>query len=166
MPKPLVYRVQNHAARRLHHDFRLEIGVALKGWAITRGSSLVAGEHRLNVAVEDLVLDYIDFEGVIAMGYHGAVLMLLWDRATGEPDGDCAAALATGSAALTLQGEKLIGRWRLERMKSRLCEEHVSWLLVKSHDAARERGDLDILEEQPRSVLTGRTVKDIAATAA
>ena len=169
MPKPgrLAYRIQKHAARRLHYDFRLELGGVLKSWAVTRGPSLVAGERRLAVEVEDHGLDYADFEGVIAPGNYGAGVVLLWDRGTWEPDGDPAAALTSGSLAFNLHGEKLTGRWRLTRMKPRPRERHISWLLVKSHDvAAHEAGEPDILEEQPRSILTGRTVEDIAATVA
>ncbi|BAQ49278.1 DNA polymerase ligase N-terminal domain-containing protein [Methylobacterium aquaticum] len=163
----LLYRVQKHAARRLHYDFRLQLGSVLKSWAVTRGPSLVAGERRLAVAVEDHGLDYADYEGVIAPGSYGAGVVLLWDRGTWEPDGDPATALAAGSLAFTLHGEKLSGRWRLTRMRPRPRERHVSWLLIKSHDAAARRtGEPDVLEEKPLSVVTGRTVEDIAAAAA
>lgn len=164
---PLIYRVQKHAARRLHYDFRLEFGGVLKSWAVTRGPSLVAGERRLAVEVEDHGQDYANYEGVIAPGSYGAGVVLLWDRGTWEPDGAAGTALAVGSLAFTLHGEKLSGRWRLTRMKLRPRERHVSWLLIKSHDeAARRPGEPDILEERPLSVVTGRTVEDIAAAAA
>lgn len=163
----LIYRVQKHAARRLHYDFRLELGGVLKSWAVTRGPSLIAGERRLAVAVEDHGMDYADFEGVIAPGSYGAGVVLLWDRGTWEPDGNPAAALASGSLAFTLHGEQLAGRWRLMRMKPRPRERHVSWLLIKSQDAAaRQPGAPDILDERPRSVATGRTAEEIAAAAA
>ena len=163
----LIYRVQKHAARRLHYDFRLELGGVLKSWAVTRGPSLVAGERRLAVEVEDHGLDYADYEGVIAAGSYGAGVVLLWDRGTWQPDGDPEAGLAAGSLAFSLHGEKLTGRWHLKRMKPRPSEQHVSWLLIKSRDAAaRQPAAPDILEERPLSVATGRTVEDIAAAAA
>lgn len=163
---PLLYRVQKHAARRLHYDFRLELGGVLKSWAVSRGPSLVAGERRLAIAVEDHSLDYADYEGVIAPGRYGAGVVLLWDRGTWRPDADPEAGLAAGSLAFSLHGEKLTGRWRLTRMKPRPRERHASWLLIKSRDAgARRPGEPDILDERPLSVATGRTVGDIAAAA-
>lgn len=156
--------IQKHAARRLHYDFRLELDGVLKSWALTRGPSLVAGERRLAVQVEDHRLDYGSFEGVIPEGSYGAGAVLLWDRGTWEPDGDPAAAYAAGSLRFRLQGEKLGGGWRLIRMQPRTGERQASWLLIKARDsAARGRSEPDVLEEQPLSVLSGRTIEDIAA---
>ncbi|GJD50245.1 Multifunctional non-homologous end joining protein LigD [Methylobacterium crusticola] len=160
----LMYAVQKHAARRLHYDVRLELAGVLKSWAVTRGPSLVAGERRLAIPVQDHGLDYVHFEGVIAPGRYGAGVVLLWDRGTWEPEGDPALGLAAGSLAFRLRGVKLGGRWRLLRMKERPGARRVSWLLVKSADeAARRPGDPDVLEAQARSVATGRTVEEIAA---
>lgn len=168
MPDPgqLAYRIQKHSARRLHYDFRLELGGVLKSWAVTRGPSLVAGERRLAVEVEDHGLDYADYEGVIAPGNYGAGAVLLWDRGTWEPEDDPHEGLAAGSLTFGLLGTKQSGRWRLRRMKSRPRERHISWLLIKSEDAfARRPGDPDILEQEPGSVTTGRTIEDVAAEA-
>ena len=163
---PLTFSMQKHAARRPHYDLRLELGGVLKSWAVTRGPSLVAGEKRLAVEVADHGLDYAFHEGVIAAGQYGAGVVLLWDRGTWEPEGDAAEALAAGSLGFTLAGEKLTGRWQLHRMKPRPRERQPSWLLIKGHDAAARPPDApDILEEQPRSVLTGRSVEQIAAAA-
>lgn len=160
----LSFVIQKHAARRLHYDFRLEFDRVLKSWAVARGPSLVAGERRLAVPVEDHRLDYGGFEGVIPVGSYGAGAVLLWDRGTWEPDGDAAAGLADGSLGFTLDGEKLTGTWRLIRMKLRQGERQPSWLLIKGKDAAaRPRSAPDVLVEQPLSVASGRSIEEIAA---
>jgi bifunctional non-homologous end joining protein LigD len=81
------YVIQKHAARRLHYDLRLELDGALKSWAVTRGPSLVTGEKRLAVEVEDHPLDYGDFEGTIPEGQYGGGTVMLWDKGIWEPGG-------------------------------------------------------------------------------
>ena len=156
--------VQKHAARRLHYDLRLEIGDALASWAVTRGPSLVPGEKRLAVHVEDHPLDYADFEGQIARGEYGGGEVIVWDRGRWEPEGDPARGLKRGRLDFTLEGAKLKGRWHLVRMAGKRGEKRENWLLIKGSDVeARSEADPDILEEAPESVISGRTVEDIAA---
>jgi bifunctional non-homologous end joining protein LigD len=151
--------VQKHAARRLHYDLRLELDGVLKSWAVTRGPSLVAGEKRLAVEVEDHPLDYGGFEGEIPEGSYGAGRVIVWDRGRWAPVGDPAKGLAKGHLEFTLEGEKLGGRWHLARMARKPREKRDNWLLIKADDEfARPPDAPDILVERPDSVLSGAEI--------
>ena len=155
--------IQKHAARRLHYDFRLEMDGVLKSWAVTKGPSLVPGEKRLAVHVEDHPLEYGEFEGTIPKGEYGGGTVLLWDRGSWTPVHDPEAGYAKGHLEFELQGEKLHGRWHLVRMARKPREKRENWLLIKGEDdAARSSDAPDILEEEQRSVKTGRSIDDIA----
>lgn len=154
--------IQKHAATRLHYDLRLEMDGVLKSWAVTRGPSLLPGDKRLAVHVEDHPLDYGDFEGVIPKGQYGAGGVILWDRGTWTPQDDPARGYAKGHLEFELSGEKLAGRWHLVRMRGKPGEKRENWLLIKGEDeAARASGDPDILEERPESVISGRRIEDL-----
>lgn len=155
--------IQKHDATRLHYDFRLEMDGVLKSWAVTKGPSLVPGEKRLAVHVEDHPLEYGDFEGTIPKGEYGGGTVLLWDRGTWTPIGDAHRGYAKGHLDFELHGEKLGGRWHLVRMAGKPREKRENWLLIKGDDdAARTEGDPDILDERPESVATGRKIGDVA----
>ena len=154
--------IQKHAARRLHYDFRLELDGVLKSWAVTRGPSLVPGEKRLAVEVEDHPLEYGTFEGTIPKGQYGGGSVLVWDRGTWAPEGDPRKGLAKGHLDFRLDGEKLKGRWHLVRMAPRDHEKRTNWLLIKANDEeARDASDPDILVDEPQSVVSGREIEDI-----
>ncbi|HLE70019.1 MAG TPA: DNA polymerase ligase N-terminal domain-containing protein [Vicinamibacteria bacterium] len=129
--------VHEHEARRHHYDFRLEVGGALKSWAVPKGPSMDPSEKRLAVQVPDHPLSYGDFEGVIPEGQYGAGPVVIWDRGTFEassddPEGD----LERGKLSFTLRGRKLKGGFTLVRFKRREAE----WLLIKQSDGFAERG--------------------------
>jgi len=160
------YLIQKHAARRLHYDLRLEFDGVLKSWAVAKGPSLVPGEKRLAVHVEDHPLEYGDFEGTIPKGEYGGGSVILWDRGRWSPIGDAAKGFAKGHLEFEIHGEKLKGRWHLVRMAPRKGEKHENWLLIKSDDEeARAEADPDILEERPESVKTGRLVEELEGEA-
>jgi bifunctional non-homologous end joining protein LigD len=155
--------IQKHAARRLHYDLRLELNGVMKSWAVTRGPSLVPGEKRLAVEVEDHPVEYNKFEGTIPAGEYGGGTVMIWDRGTWAPQDDPHQGLHKGHLAFTLDGEKLHGAWHLVRMRPRPGEKRNNWLLIKQHDQyERTARDKDILEQMPHSVASGRTIEEIA----
>jgi bifunctional non-homologous end joining protein LigD len=162
-PENLRFVVQKHAARRLHYDFRLELDGVLKSWAVTKGPSLVAGDKRLAVHVEDHPLEYGDFEGVIPQGEYGAGSVMLWDRGRWIPVGDPRKGYAKGHLKFSLRGEKLGGDWALVQMRPKRGERADNWLLIKAaDDAARGKNEPDILAENQDSVLSGKPIEKIA----
>jgi bifunctional non-homologous end joining protein LigD len=131
--------VQRHQARRLHYDLRLEIGGALKSWAVPKGPTLDPKQKRLAVQVEDHPLEYGDFEGTIPAGNYGAGVVSVWDSGTFEMLGEPAAEqqLARGDFKFQLHGNKLLGNFALVRMKNSKKNE---WLLLKKPDFAAQDG--------------------------
>jgi bifunctional non-homologous end joining protein LigD len=161
--KGSAFVIQKHAATRLHYDLRLELDGVMKSWAVTRGPSLVPGEKRLAVRVEDHPIEYNEFEGTIPQGQYGGGTVMIWDRGTWAPEGDPHKGLEKGHLDFTLDGEKLKGKWHLVRMRGRSGEKRENWLLIKAHDdAERSDKDPDILEEEPNSVVSGRSIDQIA----
>ncbi|MGE0869740.1 MAG: non-homologous end-joining DNA ligase [Kofleriaceae bacterium] len=155
----LQFVVQEHHARRLHYDFRLELDGVLLSWSIPKGPSLNPRERRLAVRTEDHPIAYRDFEGVIPKGEYGGGSVLVWDRGAWIPDGDPRTGLERGRLTFTLQGEKLRGRFHLVRTKGERGNE---WLMFKGRDElARDTGN--IIDERPGSVLSGRSIEQVTA---
>jgi bifunctional non-homologous end joining protein LigD len=163
--QPLAFVIQQHKARRLHYDFRLELHGVLKSWAVPKGPSLDPGEKRLAVQVEDHPLDYGGFEGVIPEGQYGGGTVQLWDRGIWIPaDPDPEAALSKGMLKFELHGKKLRGNWALVRIRGKsVRDRHQNWLLVKERDEAAlpHSGDA-VVADNPLSVETGRSLEAIA----
>jgi bifunctional non-homologous end joining protein LigD len=156
----LLFVVHKHQARRLHYDFRLEMGSVLKSWAVPKGPSLDPHRKRLAVEVEDHPLEYADFEGIIPEGY-GAGTVMLWDQGTWAPEGDPQAGYREGKLEFALRGKKLKGGFVLVQMKGNAPSQ---WLLIKRHDRwARPDQEGEIGDARPLSVLTGRSLEQIAA---
>jgi len=164
----LTFVVQQHAATRMHWDFRLEVDGVLTSWAVPKGPSLDPKDKRMAAQVEDHPYDYGAFEGVIPKGNYGAGQVIVWDEGTYTPDeggvyswGDreqgsarMREGLAAGKLSFTLRGKKLRGSWTLVRT----ARDPKDWLLIKHRD--EYASTRDVLEED-RSVLSGVTIRDL-----
>jgi DNA ligase D-like protein (predicted 3'-phosphoesterase) len=158
--------IHEHDSNRHHFDLRLEVDGALKSWAVPRGPSMDPKEKRLAVEVEDHPLDYGDFEGVILEGEYGAGAVIAWDNGFYEnPRKDkneepiqLSECLDEGRVEIRLSGKKVQGGCALVRTK--FGGKGKNWLLIKMKD-----GDADArrnpVSTEPRSVLSGRTVKEL-----
>jgi DNA ligase D-like protein (predicted 3'-phosphoesterase) len=138
--------VQQHAARSLHYDFRLESRGVLMSWAVPKGPSTDPSDKRLAVPVPDHSLSHADFEG-------GTVI--IWDegeyRSLGERPFEVD--LEEGHASFWLEGEKLVGGWLLQRVADD------RWLLIKRRDEEADAGDP--VATRPESVRSGHTLEEL-----
>jgi len=158
-PTAGMFVVQQHSARRMHWDLRLEINGVLVSWAVPRGPSLDPSVKRLAVQTEDHPLEYADFEGVIPAGNYGAGAMIVWDRGSYQTiDGIGAVeSLRRGKLDLTLFGHKLQGRWALVRTKG---DNGRSWLLLHKGRPPKS-AEPELVVKLPASVLSGLSVDDV-----
>jgi DNA ligase D-like protein (predicted ligase)/DNA ligase D-like protein (predicted 3'-phosphoesterase) len=118
--------VQEHHARALHYDLRLERDGVLKSWAVPKGIPESSGEKRLAVEVEDHPLEYRFFEGTIPKGQYGAGTVRIFDKGTYETK-----VWNDNIIEFTLKGQRLHGRYVLTRFK-RAGEKQ--WLLLKTRE--------------------------------
>ncbi|MDF0531501.1 ATP-dependent DNA ligase [Tsukamurella sp. 8F] len=100
-----IFVIQEHHARRLHYDFRLEHDGVLVSWAVPKNLPEDPGRNHLAVHTEDHPMDYAGFEGTIPRGEYGGGEVTIWDTGTYDlekwrPD----------EVIVTLHGEKLAGR--------------------------------------------------------
>ena len=153
--------IQQHDATTLHYDFRLEVDGTLRSWAVPKGPSTDPRVKRLAVEVEDHSLEYADFEGVIGEGY-GSGAVIVWDAGTYrnlDEERSMAEALDAGHAKFWLEGEKLHGGWTLQRTDG---GRKPQWLLIKRRDEGAD-ARRNPVSTQPESVLSGRTIEQVAA---
>ncbi len=150
--------IQKHHATRLHYDFRLEMEGVLRSWAIPKGPSLNPAEKRLAMLTEDHPIDYGDFEGVIPKGNYGAGKVIIWDNGTYDmvdpPTPE--EGWKKGKFHFVLHGKKLKGEWVLVRGS----RDPRQWIFFKIRDDYAA-ADIDIAEERPESVISGKLVDEI-----
>ena len=121
-----IFVVQEHHARRLHYDLRLEKDGVLKSWAVPKGIPEKPGDKRLAVQVEDHPYDYAKFEGTIPEGQYGAGLVTIWDKGTYDTK-----IWNEDMIEFILHGQRLNGRCVLTRFKK--AGEN-NWLLLKTKE--------------------------------
>ena len=122
--------VQEHSARRLHWDLRLEHDGVAASWAIPNGIPEDPSENRKAVHTEDHPLEYLDFEGEIPAGEYGAGTMRIWDHGTYELH-----EWAPGKVVFSFAGERLAGRYALFRAGG----DEKDWMIHRIDPALRER---------------------------
>ncbi|SFQ42454.1 bifunctional non-homologous end joining protein LigD [Amycolatopsis arida] len=98
--------IQEHHARRLHWDVRLERDGVLVSWAVPKGLPPEPGTPRLAVHTEDHPLEYATFEGEIPAGEYGGGRMLIWDRGRYET-----LHWSDHKVEIALHGERVRGRY-------------------------------------------------------
>lgn len=121
-----IFVIQEHHARRLHYDFRLERDGVLKSWAVPKGIPESTNEKRLAVETEDHPIEYAKFEGNIPEGQYGAGTVTIWDKGTYETK-----VWDEKMIEFTLNGKRLRGRYVLVRLK-RAGEKN--WLMLKGKE--------------------------------
>jgi bifunctional non-homologous end joining protein LigD len=126
---------------------------------VPKGVAFAPGEKHLAVHVEDHPLEYGSFEGVIPAGEYGGGTVMLWDRGEWTPAADPSAGYRKGRLSFRLHGRKLRGEWTLARMRGEAGDGGKNWLLIRKSGGEEAL----VTATEDRSVLSGRTMEEIAA---
>lgn len=127
-----IFTIQEHHARRLHFDLRLERDGVLKSWAVPKGVPESSGTNHLAVQTEDHPMEYATFEGTIPKGEYGAGSMTIWDTGTYDTE-----KWRDDEIIIDLDGQPggpLGGRVRLVLIRTGGQGEKSSWLLHRMKD--------------------------------
>ena len=100
--------IQEHHARRLHYDFRLERDGVLVSWAVPKNLPETTSVNHLAVHTEDHPLEYGGFEGIIPKGEYGAGKVIIWDSGTYEAE-----KFREDEVIVNLHGNRISGRYAL-----------------------------------------------------
>ena len=100
--------IQEHSARRLHWDLRLEHDGVAVSWALPRGLPREPKQNFIAPHTEDHPLSYLEFAGEIPAGSYGAGTMTIWDHGTFET-----LKWEPRKVEVALHGERVQGRYAL-----------------------------------------------------
>lgn len=121
--KSLSFVVQEHHARALHWDFRLERDGVLVSWAVPKGLPTDAKQNHLAVHTEDHPLEYATFEGTIPKGEYGGGEVTIWDHGTYECE-----KWTEREVKVVLHGQRADGRYVLINTGDK------NWLMHRTQD--------------------------------
>jgi bifunctional non-homologous end joining protein LigD len=171
--------IQEHHARRLHWDFRLERDGVLVSWALPRGVPDDPALNHLAVHTEDHPLAYGSFAGTIPKGEYGAGTVTIWDHGRYE-----AVKWAPSEVKVVLHGQRVTGgyvlfqtrgnQWMIHRERQPLPagirpmlavtgpapRDKENWALEMKWDGVRALAYI----ERGRVRLMSRTERDITVT--
>ncbi|MGH9303200.1 MAG: non-homologous end-joining DNA ligase [Acidimicrobiales bacterium] len=137
--RPAAFVIQEHHARSLHWDFRLERGGVLVSWALPKGLPKSPSANHLAVHTEDHPIEYADFEGEIPEGEYGAGRVEIWDSGTYELE-----KWTEREVIVTLAGERAKGRYVLFATKDK------NWMI---HRMAQLEDGFEEMPEHVRPML-------------
>jgi bifunctional non-homologous end joining protein LigD len=123
--------VQEHHARRLHWDLRLERSGVLVSWALPRGVPDDPAENHLAVHTEDHPLEYLTFHGEIPAGEYGGGRMTIWDSGTYETE-----KFTADKVVVRLNGQRVQGKYALFRTDR---ESGKNWMIHRMDPPAGRR---------------------------
>lgn len=123
--------IQEHHARRLHYDLRIERDGVLVSWAVPKGVPDAADRNHLAVMTEPHPLEYLVFHGEIPRGEYGAGTMTVWDTGTVELE-----KWRDDEVIGTFRGSGPLGTARLALIRTQGSGEKSSWLLHRMKEQA------------------------------
>src|SRR5689334_24419022 len=103
---PRRFVIQQHHARSLHWDVRLERDGVLVSFAVPRGLPRDRARNNLARHTEDHPLEYLEFSGEIPAGEYGGGRMSIHDHGTYETD-----KWRDDEIGVTFHGERTSGRY-------------------------------------------------------
>src|ERR1700693_1743777 len=121
--------IQEHHARRLHYDLRLERDGVLVSWAVPKNLPDTPSVNHLAVHTEDHPLEYLTFEATIPKGEYGAGKIVVWDTGTYDDE-----KFRAREVIITLHGQRISGRYAL------IQTDGDQWLAHRMKDQAAPPG--------------------------
>jgi bifunctional non-homologous end joining protein LigD len=131
--------IQEHHARSLHWDFRLEHDGVLVSWALPKGVPEDPHSNHLAVHTEDHPLDYGTFEGKIPAGEYGGGQVTIWDHGSFD-----LVKWSPTEVQVVLHGQRVSGRYVL------FATQGKNWMI---HRMDPPRADYQSLPERIKPML-------------